>query len=279
MFLRGLFEDPAYRMRCKFGLFDEIEGAEGGAGGGEVIPEGSEGDPSQPAQVTDGGQPGQRDPGAQGRPARPQMIPYGRFQEVNRGYQAYRQFGSPADIKARLERLERLEKNPVNRYTPDQEAEIKADILRFFPQLQRLEENDELQKTQYVNQGSRQNGEFCKQLGWEVNDNNKQLVEDILSSVIGRTPELRERFYARDPAVFTDVFKLVRPTLAPRRTVPGLSVVGNKTTPKAGGPQGKKPGEAVNEANKPKPGSPLFERDVLSEAGDAAFDLITSREE
>ena len=290
MFLKGLFEDPSYRMRLKLGLF-EGEGEDGGGAGSDggepqqIEGEGGALDQQQNDQSRQGELGGgERAPGAQGRGHNPNFIPKHRFDQVNRGYQAYRPFGSPADIKAKLERLAYLEKNPQNRYKPEQVDEIKSDFNHLFPGMQGMEAFYENQKRNFVKFGSRQNDRYVKELGWENNDHNKHMIEDAISGMIGRNPELNERFYALDNTLFDEVFAMVKKVLGARsgggggngRNVPGLQQLGAKRPAKAGPVSEVQ--KTLNDKLKDEKPNPLKERDILSAASDAAFDLIESRE-
>lgn len=207
-----------------------------------------------------------------------QWIPKHRFDEVNQKYAAYRSFGPPTEIQSKLARLAELEKQPQNRYNETQATEIREDLLRVFPELRSVVDSHKNQSTTFVAHGSRQNDKFMKELNIEANEANNLYLQELLGGVISRTPELSQRFYARDPGVFEEAFKVAKGIFwsNPRRTVPGLQVVQKKTPAQAGVNAGKKAAAAGEDEIKP---GPLFERQILDKASEEAFSRISEQME
>jgi hypothetical protein len=218
-----------------------------------------------------------RDADDTGRQAAEHMIPKHRFDEVNNRFNAYKVFGSPEELKAKLARLEALERQPQNRYTQDQAKEIREDLLRVFPELQGVLETQQTQTKSFVSFGVKQNEKFLQELGVEVNENNNNYLQELLGGVIARTPELTTRFLARDQTVFADAFKAAKTAFWPntKRAVPGLDKTQIKTPAKPGSTG--KPAQKA-QASEIKPG-PLMERELLDKAGEEAFELLSSQME
>lgn len=279
--LRSLFEDPTFHVTSRFGLFDGEgdggEGGEGGAGsGGEGGGSQSEAEHAAAQQQQESGAAGQqRQAGGFRRDG--QWIPKHRFDEVNQKYAAYRNFGPPTEVQAKLARLAELEKMPQNRYNESQATEIREDLLRVFPELRSVVDSHKNQSTTFIAHGARQNDRFMKELTIEANEANNLYLQELLGGVISRTPELSQRFYARDPSVFDDAFKIAKGIFWPnaRRTVPGLQTVQKKTPAQAGANNGK---AGKTEEKEIQPG-PLYERQILDRASEEAFAKISEQME
>lgn len=275
--LKWLFQDsdPSTLIWSRYRLLDENDGDLGGAGTGDA------GDGSQIGEGEHAQQ--QQDQGGMHRGASDRrlpshMIPKYRFDEVNQRYRPYRELGlSPEDIKQKLARLEELERQPQNYYTDERKTQVREDLMRVFPELQSLVSTHESNSKSFVSAGVAQTNEFLKSIGIEATEKNNRLYQNIIGGFIQEDPEMARRFYARDRTVFADAIKAIRPLLGlSKRIVPGLDTARGKTPLKQPAAQQAKPnGETKPEI---KPG-PLFERQVLDEAGEAAFARISNFEE
>lgn len=282
MFLKKLFADHDYRSRHLLTIDGEGEGEMGGGGGdsgntdqspqvnGEQQGQQADGQNDTPAQ---GGQQFQ-----QGGPRRggSDWIPKHRFDQVNRGYQTYKRFGSPEEIQAKLAMLEKLQQKPENRYDPQAQEEIRQDFLRLFPEMRSVVNAHKTQTHTFVASGVKQNDNFLRELNLEVSEANNHLLQDTLGGIIDRDPDLRDRFYARDPSVFADAFKQFKQLMKfqQQRKVPGLQQQQQKTKPST-------PANRQQPPAKPKdikPG-PLFERETLDEASERAFAQLAEQVE
>jgi hypothetical protein len=280
MFLKGLFEDPSTYIKRSFGLFDDPN--EGQQPDGSAAGAGSGGDGSQ-AQAGEGDQAGAGQRAAsdtrrtddQGH-----MIPKHRFDEVNTRYNAYKGFGSPDDVKAKLARLAELEQQPQNRYNDKQQKEIRQDLLRVMPELEGVLRNAEVATRSYTSYGVRQNETFLKELGIEVNEKNNKYLQELIGGVITSDPALLDRFFAHDRDLFKEAFQQVKATFWPnlKRTAPGLEAANRKATPKPGANAGN--GTPAKPAgNKPAPSGPLADREIMDQASEDAFARISQQME
>src|SRR3990167_2262570 len=89
-------------------------------------------------------------------------IPKHRFDEVNQGYTAYKEFGKPEDVRKALGRLKELEALPANRINDKEKSEIRKELLHVFPELQTLTSMMENQRQAYTEQGAVANNDFLK---------------------------------------------------------------------------------------------------------------------
>ncbi len=279
MFLKKLFDDPPRRNRHLLFAEGDEDGSAGGAGdaGGGDQSQQPLNDQSQESQSA--GDPAQQAQNTQGNPPRrgSDWIPKHRFDQVNRGYQSYRQFGSPDEIRTKLETLQRLQQNPTNRYDPDKQREIREDFLALFPEMRSVVNSHQSQTRTFISTGVRQNDGFLKEINLEVNENNNRLLQDAISGIIQRDEELSARFFARDPTVFADGFRQFKKlmNISQKRTVPGLDATRNKTVSRAPARNG---GGAPPQPKEIKPG-PLFEREHLDQASEAAFARLSEQME
>ena len=202
-------------------------------------------------------------------------IPKHRFDEVNQGYTAYKEFGKPEDVRKALGRLRELEALPANRINDKEKTEIRKELLHVFPELQAITSMMEVQKQSYTERGAEVNNEFLKEVGIEVNDSTNQYLQELLSGIIAQDPKLLRRFYAMDTNVFKDAFAVAKKTFWPnvRKVVPGSNVQSKKIVPKA--PMQQKSGE-LRQEKKSGQMDRLEERAMLDEASEQAFALLES---
>lgn len=273
--LKWLFldSDPSTSICNRYRLLDEIEGdGGGGISEGEVIAQQIE----QGQQQIDN-PPDQQRVAHEQRRGRQDFIPKHRFDEVNRPFQAYKTLGTVDDIKSKLARLQELESKPETYYTEERKRQVREDLLRVFPELQTLSATHQANNATFVAKGVRDTDEFLKQIGVEVNPANNHAFQDLIGGVISRDPNLASRFAARDATVFQDAIKIVRGFVGAKRNVPGLDVSRGKAPARASAPA-QTNGKAKVEPKEIKPG-PLFEREVLDQAGEAAFARLSEFEE
>lgn len=247
-------------------------GDSGSAGQGESQTGESQGGAEDQSRTGDQSQAGSSQHGFQPRRNGSDWIPKQRFDQVNRGFQAYRSLGSPAEIAAMKAEYERLKAIPSNKYDPKTEQEIREDFLRLFPEMRAVVNAHQTQTSSFVSTGVRKNDTFLKELNLEVNQVNNQMLQDAIGGIIARDPDLNERFYARDPTVFDDGFRLFKKlmNIQQKRVVPGLDMARTKTVPRVpskpnAGNGGTPPSKKVIQ-----PG-PLFERETLDQASEEAF--------
>lgn len=205
-----------------------------------------------------------------------QYIPKHRFDEVNEGYKAYKEFGKPEDVRKQLVRLRDLEALPQNRLNDKEKSEIRKELLHVFPELQGMLSMQEVQRQAYTEHGATINKEFLKEIGIEANDANNRYLQELLSGVIAADQKLLRRFYAMDSSVFAEAFAVAKKTFWPnvRKAVPGAQVQAKKAPPKAPGTQ-----RSDEEKQKKAEGAPLSrmdERSVMDEASEQAFALLES---
>jgi len=278
MFLKGLFEDPSTRIKMGFGLFDDPN--EGQQADGSSTGAGSDGSQAQAGEGDQAGA-GQRAASDKGRiDDQGHMIPKHRFDEVNTRYNAYKGFGSPEDVKAKLARLAELEQQPQNRYNDKQQKEIRQDLLRVMPELEGVLRNVEVASRTYTSYGVKQNDTFLKELGIEVNEKNNKYLQELIGGVITSDQALLDRFFAHDRDLFKDAFQQVKATFWPnlKRTVPGLEAASRKAPAKPGASAGN--GTPAKPAgDKPKPTGPLADREIMDQASEEAFARISSQME
>lgn len=254
------------------------EGEGEGEGGGEAEGKGGEGGGEGEQHVSEGEAEG-RDAGDTGRQTSmpgDKFIPKHRFDEVNTRFQQYKGLGSADEIKAKLARLEALEKQPSNRYTEERKKQIREDLLEVFPEIKNVLDTSKTQTETFVSTGVRQNETFLKEIGLEVNDENNHYLQELIGGVIARKPEYTSRFFARDTSVFGDAWKEVKSKFWPNagRKVPGLDKIGLKKPAVTPANAGKKPAEA----KEIKPG-PLMERELLDDASERAFAMLDNQME
>jgi hypothetical protein len=202
-------------------------------------------------------------------------IPKHRFDEVNQGYTAYKEFGKPEDVRKALGRLKELEALPANRINDKEKGEIRKELLHVFPELQMMTSMLENQRQAYTERGSTINNEFLKEIGIEVNAANNQYLQELLSGIIVQDPKLMRRFYAMDTEVFKDAFAVAKKTFWPnvRKVVPGSIVQAKKLAPRT--PTQQRPDEAKGEKKSDQMGR-LEERAMLDDASEQAFALLES---
>lgn len=234
--------------------------------------EGQAGDEGQQAS---GGERASGDTGEQ-PPKDGKWIPKHRFDEVNQGYAAYKEFGKPEDIKRQLGRLKELEALPANRINDKEKLEIRKELLHVFPELQGMLSMQEVQRQAYTERGATVNNDFLKEIGIEANEANNQYLQELLSGVIAADQKLLRRFYAMDTSVFADAFAVAKKTFWPnvRKVVPGAQLQNKKVAPKA--PATQKPGEHEQKKDPNAALSRMDERSLMDEASEQAFALLES---
>jgi hypothetical protein len=243
------------------------EGVEGEAGGGETG--------HQPVEGELGSE-GSRPTGDTGAS---HMIPKSRFDEVNNMLKQFKALGSPAEIRQALERLRWLEQNPGKRFSDQEVEQIERELLqvpRFAKAISaadRMEAYLQRQSKAYISEGNRRTEKFLTDLGREVNDKNVVALTNALSGIISSDEALMERFLGFDPTVFDDAFKVFKTGLfGDMKNIPGASVQAKKQPAKT------KPAPAGGAAPK-EPKKDLTEREMLDDAGDAAFELLMQHQE
>jgi hypothetical protein len=245
------------------------EGLDSEAGAGEASHQPVEGEPESEGPRTAG------DTGAS------HMIPKSRFDEVNAKLKAFKELGSPEEIRRALERLRWLEQNPGKRFT-DQEAEqIERELLqvprfaRIASVADRMEAFLQRQSKAYIAEGNRRTEKFLADLGREVNEKNLVALTNALSGIISSDESLMERFLGFDPTVFDDAFKVFKTGLiGDAKNPPGASLQAKKQPAKPA-----KPAQAAQAAPVKEPKKDLTEREILDEAGDAAYELLMQHQE
>ena len=256
-----------------FMLFDD--NGTGDEGGGDVGG-GEGGEHTEERTPTEGEDTGRRAAGDTGGTG--PMIPKTRFDEVNRQLQAFKQFGTPEQVKALKDRIAWMEKNPGKKYNDQEVSDIERE-LRQVPALQRMfamadryEQQEQRQAKRYTSYGDRLTDKFLGELGRTPDDKNRAALSHALVGVIQSDPEMLERFFALDQEVFADAFKQFKLNIfgnaGIKRPVPGADVQRLKQpAPKPGQKtDGKKP-PANNQQEK-------TDRDILDEANDAAYEAL-----
>lgn len=272
MFVRKygkLFEkvDGLWLPSYKFNLFDgdgEVEGVEDtgtGAGGQNTPTEGEE----QPDGRVAG------DTGGSGH-----MVPKQRLDAVLAQLREYKKYGDPAAIQKAVDRLAWMEANPGKKYSEKELQSIEAELLqvpglsRAMSAAQRFEQFEAKQSKRFVDYGGRQTDKFLTELGRTPDDKNRAALSHAIAGVIQSDPDLLDRFYGLDTEVYADAFKAFRNQLLgnlplKRPAIPGADVQRTKVAAKA--PAGKAPAKAAQT-------EPKTDRELLDEAGDAAFEAL-----
>lgn len=282
MFLKKLFADQDYRSRHLLTIEGEGDdmgaaGAGGDSGGTDQAQQVNNDQTQNQVQTSEQNDQGQNQNFQRGpRRGGSDWIPKHRFDQVNQGYRAYRELGSPDEIRSKLAMLEKLQQNPANRYDPQAQEEIRQDFLRLFPEMRSVVNSHKTQTQTFVASGVKQNDNFLRELNLEVSEANNHLLQDTLGGIIDRDPDLRDRFYARDSTVFADAFRQFKQLMKfqQRRVVPGLQQQQQKSKPST-------PANRQQPTAKPKtitPG-PLFERETLDEASERAFAQLAEQVE
>ncbi len=282
---KKLFGNEDYRHRFILTIDGEDDGGEGGgAGDTGGTDQNQQGQGEQQGGAQGQSQQGEQQAGQQQqqfgqRRGGSDWIPKHRFDQVNRGYQAYKRFGSPEQIQQQLDTLQRLQQNPANKYDQKTAQEIREDFLMLFPEMRSLVGTHQNQTIAFVSHGVRQNESFLKELNIEINETNNQLLQDAIGGIIARDPDLNARFYARDSSVFAEGFSRFKKlmNLQQKRVVPGLDATRNKTVSRVPS----KPNGNGGTPPKPKqiqPG-PLFERETLDQASEEAFARLSEQME
>lgn len=254
---------PSY----KFGLFDgeeEVEGVEStGTGAGD-----------QGQRVEGEEETGERvasDKGASGH-----MVPKARLDAVLTQLREYKKYGDPAAIQKAVDRLAWMEANPGKKYSEKELQSIEAELLqvpglsRAMSAAQRFEAFEAKQSKRFVDYGGRQTDKFLAELGRTPDDKNRAALSHAIAGVIQSDPDLLDRFYSLDTEVYADAFKAFRNQLLgsvslKRPAIPGADVQRTKVATKA--PAGKAPAKAAQT-------EPKSDRELLDEAGDAAFEAL-----
>jgi len=235
--------------------------------------EGSEGQvEGQQTQVE--GEAGERAAGDKGE----QMIPKSRFDEINNALKQYKALGDIQGIQRMRERMEWMEKNPGKRYTDQQITEIERELTQVpavaqaIQSAQRFNAYMERQTRNYTSEGTRQTEGFLKDMGREVTDRSRVALTNALCGIIQSDEALMERFMGHDPGVFKEAFKYFQEGVSGgiARKVPGMM----EQQKKAGG----KPVQRSASQQPQKSKEPQSERDLLDEAGEAAFDTLLASE-
>ena len=251
--------------RSRYSLFIDGEGegndGAGGDSGEQVHVEGEQQDQSRAA--SDKGE---------------QMIPKSRFDEINNALKQYKALGDVQGIQRMRERMEFMEKNPGKRYTEKEITDIENELTQVPAVAQAIRSAKqfnaymERQTRNYTSEGTRQTESFLKDMGREVTERSRVALTNALCGIIQSDEALMERFMGHDPSVFKEAFKYFQEgvTGAGPRKVPGLEQQqkkgGSKPVVKQGGNQPQRSKE------------PQSERDMLDEAGEAAFDTLLAHE-
>lgn len=279
---KKLFADHNYLSKFILTIDGEDDNDAGGSGGAGDQSSGAQDAGSQSSaednsRIGDAAGGGDQSQNTQQRRNQSEWIPKQRFDQVNRVSQAYKHLGSPAELQRMKEEYARLKAQPGNRYDQKTAQEIREDFLTLFPEMRHVVNTHQTQSTSFVSSGVRKNEGFLKELGIEVNETNNNMLQDAIGGIIARDPDLNERFYARDASVFDDGFRLFKKlmNIQQKRVVPGLDTVRTKTVPKA---PSKPSGNGGAPPKKIEPG-PLFERNVLDQAGEEAFARLEAQME
>jgi hypothetical protein len=249
------------------GAPDEDAGDEGKGADSQV--EGAEGQDDQSEGERASSDKGDQPPSKDGK-----WIPKHRFDEVNQGYTKYKGFGTPEQIKQRLDRLAELEALPQNRLNDKEKGEIRKELLHVFPELQSLLSQAEVSRQSYTERGAALNDTFLKEVGIEVNEATNRYLQELLSGIIAADEKLLRRFYSQDMKVFEEAFAVAKKTFWPnvKKFTPGATVQAIKTAPSV--PSKQKGGEEKPEKKEGEPLSRLDERNVLDKASEEAFALL-----
>jgi hypothetical protein len=261
--LRSIAGNWSPRTRYSLFIDGEGEGDEGaGEGsGGQVQVEGEQGDQSRAA--SDKGE---------------QMIPKSRFDEINNVLKQYKALGDIQGIQRMRERMEFMEKNPGKRYTDKEITDIENELTQVpavaqaIRSSQRFNAYMERQTRNYTSEGTRQTEGFLKDMGRDVTDRSRVALTNALCGIIQSDEALMERFMGHDPSVFKEAFKYFQEGVSggiPRK-VPGMAEQQKKA--------GSKPGTKPTGGQPQKSKEPQSERDLLDEAGEAAFDTLLASE-
>jgi len=257
--------EGSWLPRSRYSLSADGEGEEnegvGGGSGDQVQVEGEAGDSSRAA--SDKGE---------------QMIPKSRFDEINNVLKQYKALGDIQGIQRMRDRMEFMEKNPGKRYTEKEIIDIENELSQVPAVAQAIRSAKqfnaymERQTRNYTSEGTRQTEGFLKDMGRDVTERSRVALTNALCGIIQSDETLMERFMGHDPSVFKEAFKYFQEGVsgASLRKVPGMTEQQKKLGPKPVAKQG------GNQAQRNK--EPQSERDMLDEAGEAAFDTLLASE-
>jgi len=241
----------------------QVEGESGDQGGGQVRVEGEQ---IEGRAASDKGE---------------QMIPKSRFDEINNALRQFKALGlDVAGIQKMQQRVKFMEENPGKRYTDKEIHDIESELSQVpgiaaaIQSAQRYNAFMERQNRNYTSEGTRQTEGFLKEMGREVNDKTRAALTNAICGIIQSDPDLMDRFLGHDSSVFKEAFKSFKEGVigGGERRVPGLGDQLKKSAPKPGSlPSKGKPAERVAK-------EPQSERDMLDEAGEAAFDTLLAHE-